>query len=168
MEFPGLVGCDLERAKCIIRSKLGPHTQVHFVTVPYRQQRQVMLQDRASNTIVLWHDERYNAVAVTPRAPRLAGLVTGALGFAATLTPYLLHVRGYLPGAGLNDLLRFERFQATPGLSHLELLVQTDGLWAWIVDRAGGFVVAFDEGSRHSYWKAFGSVYWSVPLAGYV
>ncbi len=105
------------------------------------------------------------SVAVTPRAPRLAGLVTGALGFAATVTPYLLHVRGYLPGAGLNDLLRFERFQASPGLSHLELLVQTDGLWAWIVDRAGGFLVAFDEGSRHSYWKAFGSVYWSVPLA---
>lgn len=107
-------------------------------------------------------------VAVTPRLPRLAGLVGGGVGFAAMVLPYLLHVRGYLPGAGFGDLLRFERFQASSGLSHIELLVQTEGLWAWIVDRAGGFVVAFDESSAHSYFKAFGSVYWSAPIAAAV
>jgi hypothetical protein len=102
---------------------------------------------------------------VGPRLPRVAGLIAGAAGFATTLAPYLLHVRGYLPGAGLGDLLRFERFQATPGLARLELLVATDGPWEWLRDRARGFLVAFDEGSAYSYFKAFGAIYWSVPLA---
>ena len=108
------------------------------------------------------------ALAVGPRLPRVAGLLAGGAGFAATLAPYLLHVRGYLPGAGLGDLLRFERFQATPGLSRLELLVVTEGPLDWIRDRAGGFLVAFDEGSAYSYFKAFGAIYWSVPVAALV
>jgi len=71
IEFPGLVGCDLERAKCSIRSKLGAHTRVRFLVQPYRVQRgscvQQEDQDLNSNTIVLWHDQRYDAVAITPR-----------------------------------------------------------------------------------------------------
>ncbi len=105
------------------------------------------------------------ALTVGPRRPRIEGLIAGTAGFATTLAPYLLHVRGYLPGAGLGDLLRFERFQATPGLARLELLVATDGPWDWLRDRARGFLVAFDEGSAYSYFKAFGAIYWSVPLA---
>ena len=108
------------------------------------------------------------ALAVGPRRPHLAGLLAGAAGFAGTLAPYLLHVRGYLPGAGLGDLLRFERFQSTPGLARLELLVATDGPLDWLRDRAGGFLVAFDEGSAYSYFKAFGAIYWSVPVAALV
>ena len=68
MEFPGVVGSDIERAKFSIRTKLGPYTQVHFVVQPWKQQRggtAVLAKD--SNTIVLWHDQRYNAVALTPK-----------------------------------------------------------------------------------------------------
>ena len=68
MEFPGVVGSDIERAKLSIRTKLG-HTQVHFIVQPWRQQRggtrAVLTKD--SNTIVLWYDQRYNAIALSPK-----------------------------------------------------------------------------------------------------
>jgi hypothetical protein len=69
MEFPSVVGSDLERAKCIIKSKLGPHTPVHFVVQPYKQQKNAIFipNTPGSNAILLWYDERYNAVALTPK-----------------------------------------------------------------------------------------------------
>jgi hypothetical protein len=68
MEFPEVVGSDIQRAKLIIKSKLGRHTPVRFLVQPYRQQRSAAPTELSSEqTIVLWHDQRYNAVAITPR-----------------------------------------------------------------------------------------------------
>ena len=68
MEFPGVVGSDIERAKLIIKSKLGHHTPVRFLVQPYRQQRTAApIELSSEQTVVLWHDQRYNAVAITPR-----------------------------------------------------------------------------------------------------
>ena len=70
MEFPGVVGSDLERAKFSIKTKLGPYTPVHFVVQPYKQQRNALFvptSTQGNNTVVLWYDARYNAVALTPK-----------------------------------------------------------------------------------------------------
>lgn len=68
MEFPMVVGCDLTRAKAIIRTRLGPLTRVRFQVVEYvfgRKPQGVAVAD--DNTIVLRYDAKYDAVALTPR-----------------------------------------------------------------------------------------------------
>ena len=68
MEFPMVVGCDLERAKAIIRTRLGPLTPVRFQVVEFifgRKPKGTIVAD--DNTIVLRYDAKYDAVALTPR-----------------------------------------------------------------------------------------------------
>jgi hypothetical protein len=44
-------------------------------------------------------------------------------------------------------------------------IVQTESLWAWLVDRSAGFRVAFDPASPSSYAASFGLAVYLVPLA---
>mgnify|MGYP003331545084 CR=1 FL=1 len=87
------------------------------------------------------------------------------LSCGLTLLPQWLFLRSFIEGAGLNEMIRFERYQATTTLPRLELLVQTDGILSWIIDRAKGFLVAFPEGNKYSYYNQFGAYYWSLPVA---
>ena len=67
MDFPMVVGCDLDRAKAIIRTRLGYYTPVNFVVAEYKPtQRNKPVTTYGSNTIVLWYDAKYDAVALTP------------------------------------------------------------------------------------------------------
>lgn len=99
------------------------------------------------------------------RKETVLAAIGACIAFALTILPQLLFLRSFIEGAGLDEMIRFERFQARDALPKLELLVQTDGLWAWIKDRSKGFLVAFPEGQKYSYYQQFGAFYWSLPAA---
>ena len=63
--FPNVVGCDLYRAKCMIRCAL-PHCALQFRVVPYVFNRKMAIVSRHANEVVLFYDEKFDAVAVTP------------------------------------------------------------------------------------------------------
>jgi hypothetical protein len=62
-------------------------------------------------------------------------------------------------------LVDFTAAHETRELDAYTWIVQTDSLWAWLVDRAAGFRVAFDPGGASSYVASFGLVVYVVPLA---
>jgi len=63
--FPNVVGCDLYRAKCMIRCAL-PNCALQFRVVPYVFNRKMAIVSRHANEVVLFYDEKFDAVAVTP------------------------------------------------------------------------------------------------------
>ena len=64
--FPNVVGCDLYRATRMIRFHL-PNTNVKFKIVPYLRNRKHKPVFVEQNQVILYYDEKYQAVALTPR-----------------------------------------------------------------------------------------------------
>ena len=64
--FPNVVGCDLYRATRMILFGL-PNMVVKFKVVPYLRNRKHKPMCIEQNTVVLYYDEKYQAVAKTPR-----------------------------------------------------------------------------------------------------
>lgn len=93
-----------------------------------------------------------------------AGLACAA-GFVLVMLPQWLHLRGFVPGLALREMIRFESFQVSTALPRLELLVQRDTLWGWVQDRAKGFPLAFSMAGKYSYYNQFASFYWCLPAA---
>lgn len=62
-------------------------------------------------------------------------------------------------------LVDFTAAHETPELDPYTWIVQTDSLWAWLVDRSEGFRVAFEPRGSASYVASFGLVVYAVPLA---
>jgi hypothetical protein len=62
-------------------------------------------------------------------------------------------------------LVDFPAYRETPELLPFARYVTVDSSWSWLVDRAGGFLVAFDPTSRQSYYLSFGAAVYLVPLA---
>ncbi len=64
--FPNVVGCDLYRATRMIQFHL-PHTNVKFKVVPYLRNRKHKPVYVEQNQVILYYDEKFDAVALTPR-----------------------------------------------------------------------------------------------------
>ncbi len=97
------------------------------------------------------------------------GLMLGAslTVFVAVLLPHYMYVRSFVLGSAWLAMLRFDSAHVTEQLSEVTMLVKTDGLWDWLVDRFGGFVEAFKWSGKYGYRKAFHWFHWAVPvLAG--
>ncbi len=64
-----VVGCDLQRAQAIIRTRLGPWTaaQVKFKIVEYQHGKKTKPVAVFPDTILLYYDAKYDAVAITPK-----------------------------------------------------------------------------------------------------
>ncbi len=99
-----------------------------------------------------------------PRRRALLGLSGAVAGFGISLLPQILFLRSFIPNAGFRDLLRFDAWQANPRLPVLDLLVQTDGPWGWVVDRSQGFVLAFGENTTYSYQISCSYYYLALPF----
>ena len=97
------------------------------------------------------------------RGTLLAGLASWA-GFALVLLPQWLHLRTFVPGLALREMIRFESFQMSGALPKLELLMQHDTLLEWALDRAKGFPIAFKESGKYSYFNQFAAFYWNLPV----
>ena len=63
--FPNVVGCDLYRATRMIQFGL-PNAIVKFKIVPYLRNRKHKPVYVEQNTVILYYDEKYQAVAKTP------------------------------------------------------------------------------------------------------
>lgn len=101
-----------------------------------------------------------------PRSRAALGLLGGIAGYCLGLLPQILFLRSFIPNAGFRDLLRFDAWQANTQLPVLNLLVPTDGLWGWIVDRSQGFGLAFSESSSFSFQVSCSYYYLALPIAG--
>jgi hypothetical protein len=97
------------------------------------------------------------------RSRAAVGLGGSILGYGLGLLPQILFLRSFIPNAGFRDLLRFDAWQANPRLPILNLLVPTDGLWGWIVDRSQGFALAFSESSSFSFQASCSYYYLALP-----
>ena len=99
-----------------------------------------------------------------PRSRAALGLGGSLLGYGLGLLPQILFLRSFIPHAGFRDLLRFDAWQANPRLPVLNLLVPTDGIWGWIVDRSQGFLLAFSENSSFSYQISCSYYFLALPI----
>ncbi len=61
-------------------------------------------------------------------------------------------------------LLRFDSAQATDLLPRLAVVVDTDGLWGLVADRAAGIEIAWGRGAD-SWWEIFFGLQYFLPLA---
>lgn len=86
-----------------------------------------------------------------------------AAGLAITLGPYLLYLRSFLPGAGFFEALRFDAARPTKLLTEIPMSVKTSGVWAYIVDRAQGFPIAFGWNSKYTFKTSFHTAYLAFP-----
>lgn len=84
-------------------------------------------------------------------APALACL----LGFAALLGVQLAHLASFADAPRLAYLLRFDLVRDPSELAPLQVMVETTGPLAWLLDRAAGLPVAFGTGEM-SYFHCFG------------
>lgn len=97
------------------------------------------------------------------RGRTLGATVAVGVGLGLTLLPQYLRLSGFSP-TPLQTLINFQEFQLRPELSRIDVLVKTNGLGAWLADRANGFLIAYDETSTWSYRHNFGMLHWA-PLA---
>ena len=105
-------------------------------------------------------------VVVGPDRVRAAvhGLVTLAVG-GAILGGWLAHLRGFLPDAGLETLLRFDQTRANDLLEPLDVLVGAPSLEALVRDRLAGVLVAWNPIGKASYADGFLYAQWALPFA---
>ena len=96
-------------------------------------------------------------------------LAPGALALslvAVTLGVWWWSVRSFLPDAPPLVLLRFDQAQVSDVLAPIDLMVDTDGLAGFVLDRLGGVVVAYDVTDWFlSYGAGFFALHFALPLA---
>lgn len=101
-------------------------------------------------------------------ARRAASMTMAAVSIvtaALVLLPEYLYIRTFIPDAGLTSVLRFDQNRATEFLSAIPVLVPTTGIWDYIVDRAPGFLYAYNPTEEFSYFPVFNGAEWSVLIA---
>lgn len=99
------------------------------------------------------------------RLPWLLATVFMTLGFALTLAPWWVHLSGFIPDLSFNHMLRFDAYRETDHLPVMEMLVKTEGPWAFIKDRAKGIPLAFNGFGRHSYFNNWHMLYQASLVA---
>lgn len=106
------------------------------------------------------------ALLTTRERGRWAGYAAAAAaGWGLALAPQLLYLSTFYHPLGLNALLRFDDFRASNLLTPLQTLRPAGGAFAWLLDRAEGFDVAYTVGGRYAYVQNFGVLHWAPPLA---
>ncbi len=91
----------------------------------------------------------------------LAPAIAFAIGVTVLLGLQLAHIASFSDAARPVYLLRFDMARTPSELAPLQVMVSPGGLWAWIVDRSRGVLVAFGSG-KMSYFHCFGL--WSASL----
>lgn len=91
-----------------------------------------------------------------------------ALGWILTLLPQQLWLASQGVTPSLLHVLRFDLYRDLDVLSPLPLLVQTDGLKGWLLDRGRGITVAFNPLHDEGFRKGVGLYFLALPLAGLV
>jgi hypothetical protein len=81
------------------------------------------------------------------------------------MAPWILYLTSWIDELSLTVALGFATIQETPGLEAFRHVVDSDGLWSRLADRAGGAWVAFDPKSEFSYVASFGAAAYLAPLA---
>jgi hypothetical protein len=99
-----------------------------------------------------------------PRGWRIfaAGAATAALVFA----PWVAYLVTWLPNLSLPLVLGFGQLQGSVGLPPFSFFVESESLGAYLVDRWGGLVTAFDPRDELSYFASHGWPVLLAPLAG--
>ena len=99
-----------------------------------------------------------------PRGWRVfaAGAATAAVVFA----PWVAYLATWLPALSLPLVLGFGQVQGSIGLPPFSFFVESESLGAYLLDRWGGVVTAFDPRDELSYFASFGWPVLLAPLAG--
>lgn len=86
-----------------------------------------------------------------------------AAGLGLVLAAQLAHFATFMDDPRPAYLLRFDLYREPSALRPLQVMVETEGPWAWLRDRARGVPIAFGAGPM-SYFHCFGL--WSLGLLG--
>ncbi|MCZ6464677.1 MAG: hypothetical protein O7A09_10105 [Proteobacteria bacterium] len=98
-----------------------------------------------------------------PRLRVAAGV--SAVAAVAVCVPWIVHLVSVASPFEPRMLLDFAAYRGTPELAPLERLVPTDSVGAFLLDRAGGLLVAFHPWRPDSYVASIGPIAYLVPLA---
>jgi 4-amino-4-deoxy-L-arabinose transferase-like glycosyltransferase len=100
------------------------------------------------------------------RERRFLGLAATALGVSLLpLIPWAIYLWSWMDSLTPSTLIGLAEFQETPELAPFPHTVQISSFGHYLLDRAGGLLVAFDPGHPHSYVQPFGWAVYLVPLA---
>lgn len=88
-----------------------------------------------------------------------------AVGLGLGLAPWWAYLSSFADGVRFSWMLRFDAYHETTLLPHLSFMVPTEGLWAFIADRAQGVPVAFSGHGRFSYFRNFYVLYFGLVVA---
>ncbi len=105
-------------------------------------------------------------IAIGPDRGRVtahAGVALGVTGLA--LFGWWLYIRGFVMDAGLLSLLRFDQNRTNALLAPIDVIVGTNGVFAFLWDRIQGLGVGWDMGGASSYYLAFYGACWALPGA---
>lgn len=92
--------------------------------------------------------------------------VAAAAAGALVFVPWIGWLASWVPALSLPIVLGFGQLQEAIGLPPLSFFVESESLGAYLADRWGGVVIAFDPGSELSYFSSFGWPVALAPLAG--
>lgn len=120
---------------------------------------QLVVVPLAAFVLVLWHLVR------EPQRRRQTAVfgVVVVVSFALVMLPELLWIGSFCEGSALGTYLRFDQ-SGSSALSDVSGLRVTGSPWETLVDRAGGFVVAFTP-DEDGYKNVFGFFIYVVPVA---
>ena len=90
--------------------------------------------------------------------------VSGAV-IGGSMGAFWLWLRGFVPGAGLGALLRFDQNRASDLLEPFDAIVDRSGPLEVLADRAGGLITGWDPLNPESYQAVFYASHWALPLA---
>lgn len=89
-----------------------------------------------------------------------------ALGVAGLfIGGWFLHIRTFVFEAGLSSLLRFDQNRANDLLHEIDIVVDNASVWELVLDRAYGFLIAWEPASILSYAVTFHTLHWALPAA---
>ena len=98
------------------------------------------------------------------RLKRFWFLTASLLAPLALLEWHHAYVSSFMVDKSFAAVFRFDRARANHLLSDFDPILHVNGLWAYLVDRASGFLVAFDPRSSQGYFQSFGLFAYALLL----
>jgi hypothetical protein len=93
---------------------------------------------------------------------RMAG--ASLVGTLVSLIPWVLYLMTWKHPVMLTDVLGLETQRETPEVAAFAHTFDQLSGWPYVVDRAGGFLVAFDWREKFSYFYHFATLAYAVPI----
>lgn len=85
--------------------------------------------------------------------------------FAGFLLGWWAYIQGFVAEANLASLLRFDQNRANDLLSPIDIIVSSEGVLDFVLDRLNGVLIAWDLAGSTAYYRAFYAGPWALPLA---